>query len=77
MPVAFELKGARGSFNIKRIGPGNFAFRSAIADGKSIGAAAESAFEADSDFDPGRALATLVSENLVTAVVATSTGDLS
>ena len=73
-PVALELQGARGTFNIKRLDEGTFAFRSAITDGNAIGAAAERAFEADPGFDPGRALALLFGENLVTAVVAPNVG---
>ncbi len=73
-PVTLEVRGARGTFKIKRIDPGTFAFRSTIADGKAIGAAAELAFETDPEFDPGRALAALLGEQLVTAIVAPSSG---
>jgi hypothetical protein len=73
-PVALELQGARGTFNIKRLDAGTFAFRLTITDGNSIGAAAERAFEADPSFDPGRALALLFGENLVTAVIPPNVG---
>ena len=73
-PIALELRGARGTFQIKRVDAGTFAFRAALADGKSIGDAAERALDTDADFDPGQALATLVAENLVTALVPESTG---
>jgi hypothetical protein len=73
-PVALELQGARGTFNIRRLDAGTFAFRSTITDGNSIGAAAERAFAADPDFDPGQALARLIAENLVTAVIPPKVG---
>lgn len=77
VPVALELRGARGSFQIRRLDEATFAFRAAVADGKSIGVAAERAFAADPGLDAGRALAALVAENLVTAFAAPSTGALS
>ena len=64
-----EIRGARGEFHINRIEAGAFAFRIAIFAGKSIGAAAERALETDATFDPGQALAALVDEGLVTAIV--------
>jgi hypothetical protein len=73
-PVALELRGARGSFNITRIDTGTFAFRAAIAAGTPIGMAAERAFEANAHFDPGRALARLVADGLVMGVAAPRAG---
>jgi hypothetical protein len=67
--VCLEVRGARGSFQIKRLDRPSFAFRAAVADGTSIGIAAERVLAADPKFEPGGALAALVAENLVTAIV--------
>ncbi|HXF54388.1 MAG TPA: DNA-binding domain-containing protein [Hyphomicrobiaceae bacterium] len=66
--VCLEVRGARGVFTMDRLDPATFAFRSAIAAGRAIGAAAEAALEADAAFDPGGALARLYAERLVVAV---------
>ncbi len=63
-----EIRGARGEFAIRRLSAGDLIFRSRILEGWAIGDAAESAFEQDERFDPGRALRTLVDDELVTAV---------
>lgn len=63
-----EVRGARGEFQINRLDAGDFAFRKALLEGRSIGDAAERALDADAAFDPGRALAALVAEHLVTAL---------
>lgn len=63
----FQIRGARGTFDVKRLDAGDFAFRTAILDGRTIGEAAERALDALSDFDPGRGLAALLAERLVTA----------
>ena len=64
--VRLELRGARGEFTITRLDDGDFTFRAAIADGLSIGDAAEAALAAQASFDPGRALAALISEDAMT-----------
>ena len=66
--VWLEIRGARGEFRINRLDAGTLAFRTLISQGKPIGAAAERALEIDATFDPGRALAMLVDEGLVTAI---------
>ena len=58
--VWLEVRGARGEFQIDRLESSDFAFRKSIAEGRSIGAAAESAFEANPSFDPGTALVRLI-----------------
>jgi hypothetical protein len=63
-----EIRGARGEFRIGRLDAGTFAFRNAISRRECIGDAAERAFQADTTFDPGRSLAMLVDEHLVTAI---------
>lgn len=72
--VNVELKGARGTFHINRLDRGSFAFRSAIADGISIGLAAERALDVDPDLDVGIALAALVADNLAIGVASVSAG---
>lgn len=62
-----QVRGARGTFDVKRLEPGDFVFRQAILDGQPIGEAAERALDAASGFDPGQGLATLLAEGLVTA----------
>jgi hypothetical protein len=62
-----QIRGARGSFDVTRLEPGDFMFREAILDGRSIGEAAERALDATANFDPGRGLASLLAEGLVTA----------
>jgi hypothetical protein len=67
--VWIEVRGARGEFRINRLDAGEFIFRSAVQDGRAIGDAAECALEASAGFDPGRALAALVGDGLVTAII--------
>ena len=66
--VRLEIRGARGEFNIERLAAAEFLFRSAIAGGATIGAAAERALDSDTTFDPGQALLRLVSASLVIAI---------
>jgi hypothetical protein len=66
--VWMEVRGARGEFHINRLDPSEFIFRKSISDGSSIGAAAECALEADSSFDPCRALAQLINAGLTTGI---------
>jgi hypothetical protein len=73
-PVALELRGARGSFELKRLDRASFAFRATIAGGESIATAAECALAHDAQFDVGQALSALVAERLVVAVAAPSAG---
>jgi hypothetical protein len=65
--VCLQIRGARGAFDIRRIAAGDFVFRHAISSGQSIGDAAERALDATGTFDPGRGLASLLSEGLITA----------
>jgi hypothetical protein len=66
--VRLEIRGARGAFRIERLVQPEFVFRSAIAGGATIGAAAERALDADATFDPGQALLQLVSTGLAIAI---------
>jgi hypothetical protein len=63
--VRLQFRGARGKFGIERLGPGAFAFRRAVAEGGSLGAAVERALAEEGDFDPGNALASLFASGLV------------
>lgn len=72
--VCIELRGARGTFHINRVDRATFAFRSAIAAGASVGAAAEYALEVDPDLDVGAALAALIADNLAVAVALPTAG---
>jgi hypothetical protein len=64
--IGLEVRGARGDVRISRLSRGDFAFRSALANGSPLGDAAERALAADDAFDPGRALVAAVAGGLVT-----------
>jgi hypothetical protein len=66
--VCIELRGARGTFHITRFGRATFTFRSSLAEGSSVGAAAEEALDVNPEFDVGGALVALIAENLAVAV---------
>jgi hypothetical protein len=66
--VCIEVRGSRGTFQIDRLEATEFAFRSAIQGGRSIGDAAANALDIDARFDPGRALVRLVNQGHVTTV---------
>lgn len=68
MPVWLEIQGARGEFIITRLEKSDFLFRNSIWNGRSIGDAAECALDADATFDPGRALASVFTTGLVSAI---------
>jgi hypothetical protein len=61
-----ELRGARGRFTLRRLGPGAFAFRARLCAGDGLGLAAETALGLEPSFDVGAALAALFAEGLVT-----------
>jgi hypothetical protein len=67
--VWLEICGSRGQFRIDRLEAAEFVFRKAIARGLPIGAAAESTFDLDPVFDPGRALVSLAAAGLVTGLI--------
>jgi hypothetical protein len=71
--VYLEVRGARGHVRISRLCAGDFTFRSGLMRGGSLGVAAEHSLDGDPAFDPGRALAALIAEDLVAAVT-TDTG---
>ena len=73
--VSLEIRGARGAFAITRLDAGPFAFRQMIADGASIGSAAEQAAAADPAFDAGAALAAMLAAGLITAIAQQDEGE--
>jgi Putative DNA-binding domain len=73
--VLIEIRGARGDVHITRLAPGEFTFRTAVLNGRSIAEAAERALESDAAFEPGRALAALITDGLVTAITFEFRGD--
>jgi hypothetical protein len=66
--VGLEIRGARGAFGFQRLDPGAFAFRTAVAAGRTVGTAAEVALAHDEHFDPGSALTAFVADGLVIGV---------
>jgi hypothetical protein len=66
--VWIEITGKRGEFQLNRLDAAEFVFRKVIAQGRSIGDAAELAMDIKRDFDPGRALAALLANGLVTGI---------
>jgi Putative DNA-binding domain len=75
--VWLQVRGARGSIRIDRLNPGTFAFRSAIALGVLLGAAAEQALGIDPALEPGDALTALVADDLVVSATRASEGEKS
>jgi hypothetical protein len=66
--VGLEIEGARGEFNVTRLVSGEFLFRQSLWQGQSIGDAAERALSTDAAFDPGKALAGIIADGLITAI---------
>jgi len=67
-PIWLELRGGRGQFAIERLDPAEFVLRRSLAQGRSIGIAAERALGTAHDFDLPGALARLFASSLVTAI---------
>lgn len=64
-PVWLEARGSRGVVSIGRLSEAEWEFRSALQQARPIGVAAERAWQFDSQFDPGIALANLFTVALV------------
>jgi hypothetical protein len=64
----FEIRGSRGAFQINRLDAGEFAFRKAIREGRTIGGSAELALEADPGFDTGRSFLQLITDGLAVTI---------
>ena len=73
--VRLEIRGARGAFHINRLEAGEFTFRTSVLGGRSLAEAAELAVESCAGFDPGHALAALISDGLVTAMTFRNQGE--
>ena len=67
--VWLQVHGARGEFRVDRLDAAQFLFRKSISEFQPIGDAAQCALDADSTFDPGRALAALVTDGLVMSIM--------
>lgn len=63
--TCIEVRGARGTVRLERLDAPTFAFREALAQGRSIGDAAIGALDLDAAFDPGAALRSLGQAGLV------------
>jgi len=72
--IWLEISGARGEFRFDRLDEAEFAFRKALAEGASIGAAAEPALDLDSGFDAGGALTQLFAARQVIGLSAIPEG---
>ena len=66
--VCIEVAGDRGSFTLRRLDVGTFAFRSAIVAGSPLGAATEAGLDADPGFDPTAGLIRLFGDWLVAGI---------
>jgi Putative DNA-binding domain len=66
--VFLEVRGARGAFSMTRLDAATFIFRRALAQGLSVGGAAEQALDADPGFDAGYGLVQLIAAGLATAI---------
>lgn len=66
LATLIEVRGARGALQLSRLDPATFAFRMALAAGRALGDAADTALTIDATFDPGKALRALVEARLVT-----------
>jgi Putative DNA-binding domain len=66
--IYLEVRGARGAFSMSRVDATTFMFRRLLAQGSSVGSAAEQALDADPSFDAGRGLAQLIAAGLAIAI---------
>jgi hypothetical protein len=63
-----EVCGARGDVRIHALRSGDFTFRCALVEGRSLADAAERAAAVDERFDPGQGLVSLASAGLISEV---------
>jgi hypothetical protein len=66
--TCIEIRGARGALRIARVDRATFAFRAALAAGRTIADSAARALRYEASFDAGTALYGLVQAGLVTSV---------
>jgi hypothetical protein len=67
--VWLELRGCRGELWLNRLTRGDYVFRQVLADGCTVGCAAELAVGADEGFEPGRAMRAMLDAGLVARIV--------
>jgi hypothetical protein len=67
MPVAVEIRGARGRFSLSRLSPAALCFRATLAETAPLGDAMQGALDTEAAFDASAGLGSLFSEGLVTA----------
>jgi hypothetical protein len=65
--VWIEIRGARGEFQVNRLTAEEFMFRQSLLQGLSIGEASARVLDVNDGFDPGPALASIVTAGLITA----------
>ncbi|MGE3449747.1 MAG: putative DNA-binding domain-containing protein [Microbacteriaceae bacterium] len=63
--VGLELRGARGTFTLRRLSPGRFAFRAALRAGHTLAAASDDALRAEPTVDLPAEVAALFTDRLV------------
>lgn len=68
MPVAIEIRGARGRFALSRLSPASLRFRATLVEAGTLGDAMQRALDTDPAFDISAGLASLFSEGLVTTI---------
>ena len=66
--VWIELHGTRGELHMNRLGRAEFAFRTTVAKGASLGSAAATALDVEDRFDAGQAMLGLFHEALVIGI---------
>ncbi len=71
-----ELRGNRGRFWMNRLSHADLIFRQGLNDGRTLGDAAQPAFDVASDFDLGTALVRIFTDGLVVAIQHTKGNDL-
>ncbi len=69
LPVALEVRGARGEFGIGRLDRAEFAFRAALRAGATLGAALEAGLSTNPGFDVPTALGALFAAELVVDIL--------
>lgn len=64
-PVRLQIRGSRGSIRIDRLEPASFAFRAALAGGRTLGEAADAALAVDPGFGLEAGVAAVFADGLV------------
>jgi len=72
--TTLQVKGTRGSFSFRRLEADVFAFRAALAEGRTVSEAAMRALELNAYFDAGEALRALIASNSVVSTQSPQNG---